>query len=46
MIRLAMARYVVGLEPLANADPETVVAMIAPTIQLYLTEPLPEWGCH
>jgi hypothetical protein len=46
MIGLAMARYVVKLEPLANADPETVAAMIAPSIQLCLTEPLPEWGCH
>ncbi len=40
MIGLAMMRYVIKLEPLASADPEAVVAAIAPTIQRYLEQPL------
>ncbi|MEV0648702.1 TetR family transcriptional regulator [Phytomonospora sp. NPDC050363] len=42
LLGLAMARYVLKLEPLAGADQEAVVAMLAPTIQRYLTEALPE----
>ncbi|MFE9958709.1 TetR family transcriptional regulator [Micromonospora sp. NPDC005299] len=34
---LAMMRYVIRLEPVASADPETLVATIGPTIQRYLT---------
>jgi AcrR family transcriptional regulator len=41
MIGLAMVRYVVKLEPLASADPETVVATVAPNVRRYLLEPLP-----
>jgi AcrR family transcriptional regulator len=41
MMGLAMARYVVKLPPLAEADPETVVAALAPNIRRYLMEPLP-----
>ncbi|GLZ59885.1 MULTISPECIES: TetR/AcrR family transcriptional regulator [Micromonospora] len=41
MIGLAMMRHVVRLEPVASADPETLVAMVGPTIQRYLTGPLP-----
>ena len=41
MMGLALARYVVRLEPLASADPDLVVALIGPTIQHYLTGPLP-----
>jgi AcrR family transcriptional regulator len=41
MIGLGMIRYVLKLEPLASVPPETVVAMLAPTIRRYLTEPLP-----
>lgn len=37
MIGMGMARYVVGFEPLASADPETVVAAVAPNLQHYLT---------
>jgi AcrR family transcriptional regulator len=37
---LAMVRYVVGVEPLASAPIETVVAAIAPTLQRYLTGPI------
>jgi len=37
LIGLAMMRYVVKVEPLASADPRTVVVAVAPTIQRYLT---------
>ena len=37
MVGLAMARYVLRLEPLASATTEEVVAAVAPTIQRYLT---------
>lgn len=37
MMGLAMVRYVIRLEPLASADPDTVVAAIAPNLQRYLT---------
>jgi AcrR family transcriptional regulator len=40
VIGLTMARYVVRVEPLASAAPETVVAAIAPTLQRYLLGPL------
>jgi hypothetical protein len=36
-----LARFVVRLEPVASADLDTVVAWYAPTVQRYLTEPLP-----
>jgi AcrR family transcriptional regulator len=41
MMGLAVARYVVRLEPLASADPDIVVALVGPTIQHYLTGRLP-----
>lgn len=41
MIGLAMMRHVVRLEPVASADPETLALMVGPTIQRYLTGPLP-----
>jgi AcrR family transcriptional regulator len=41
VIGLGMIRYVVQLEPLASADHATVVATIGPTLQHYLTGPLP-----
>jgi AcrR family transcriptional regulator len=37
IIGLAMMRYVIRLEPVASADPETLVAAIGPTVQRYLT---------
>jgi AcrR family transcriptional regulator len=40
MIGLAMMRYVIKLEPLASADPDAVVAAVAPTIQRYVEQPL------
>jgi AcrR family transcriptional regulator len=41
MMGLAVARYVVRLEPLASADADLVVALVGPTLQHYLTGPLP-----
>ncbi len=37
LVGLAMARYVIGVEPLASARTETVVAAVGPTVQHYLT---------
>jgi AcrR family transcriptional regulator len=41
IVGLAMARYVVGVPPLADAERETVVAWVGPAIQRYLTGALP-----
>jgi len=41
LLGLAMARYVVGVEPLASAEPELLVAAIGPTIERYLLGELP-----
>ena len=40
MVGLVMARYVVGVEPLASAPPEQIAAIVAPNLQRLLTEPL------
>jgi AcrR family transcriptional regulator len=40
LMGLAVARYLVKVEPLASADREKVVACVAPTLQRYLTGPL------
>jgi AcrR family transcriptional regulator len=40
LVGVALARYVVMVEPLASLSPEEVVELIAPTFQRYLTEPL------
>jgi AcrR family transcriptional regulator len=37
VVGLGFARYVLGLEPLATADAEDLVAAIGPTVQRYLT---------
>jgi AcrR family transcriptional regulator len=37
LIGMVMARYVLKLEPIASASPESLVAAIGPTIQRYLT---------
>jgi AcrR family transcriptional regulator len=37
LIGLAVARYVVKVEPLASAHPETVIGAVGPTIQRYLS---------
>ncbi|TJZ42723.1 TetR/AcrR family transcriptional regulator [Streptomyces piniterrae] len=39
LIGVAMLRYVIKMEPVASADTEEIVAMIAPTLQRYLTQP-------
>jgi AcrR family transcriptional regulator len=41
LIGLALARFVIGVEPLASADVETLVGCYAPTVQRYLTGSLP-----
>ncbi len=41
MLGLAWARRVLRLEPIASADTDTLVACYAPTLQRYLTAPLP-----
>ena len=46
IIGLMMARYIVELEPLASLPTERVVDMIAPTLQRYLTGPLPNKDRH
>ncbi|MER7552324.1 MULTISPECIES: TetR/AcrR family transcriptional regulator [Streptomyces] len=38
MIGIATLRYMIRAEPLASADPEDIVAMVAPTLQRYLGE--------
>ncbi|WP_327133049.1 TetR family transcriptional regulator [Streptomyces sp. NBC_01343] len=38
MIGIALLRYVVQVEPLASADPEDIISLVAPTLQRYLTE--------
>jgi AcrR family transcriptional regulator len=40
VVGLVMARYVVRIEPLAALPPEQVIALVAPVLQHYLTEPL------
>ena len=41
MLGLALCRSILRLPPVAALDPDAVVARIAPTIQRYLTGPLP-----
>ena len=41
LIGLAMARYLLALEPLASMPSDDVVAWVAPTLQRYLDGPLP-----
>ncbi|MFD7865168.1 TetR family transcriptional regulator [Streptomyces sp. NPDC057682] len=38
MVGIVILRYVVRAEPLASADPERIIAMVAPTLRRYLTE--------
>jgi AcrR family transcriptional regulator len=38
---LAVTRYILKIEPVASAQAEHLVAAIGPTVQRYLTEPLP-----
>ncbi|MFJ3225875.1 TetR family transcriptional regulator [Streptomyces sp. NPDC086783] len=39
LVGVAMLRYVIKVEPLASADPEQVIARIAPVVQSHLTSP-------
>ncbi|MEU1042289.1 TetR family transcriptional regulator [Streptomyces sp. NPDC005551] len=39
LVGVAMLRYVIKVEPLASADPEQVIARIAPVVQAHLTSP-------
>jgi AcrR family transcriptional regulator len=41
LIGLGIGRYVLRFEPLAGADPDHVVACVAPALQRYLTGKLP-----
>jgi AcrR family transcriptional regulator len=41
LVGLGIARYIVKLEPLASIEPEAAAALIAPTLQRYLTAQLP-----
>ncbi|MDJ0345308.1 TetR family transcriptional regulator [Streptomyces sp. H10-C2] len=38
MVGIAILRYVIKVEPLASAEVEDVIALVAPTLQRYLTE--------
>lgn len=40
---LAVARYLLVLDPIASATTGSVASAVGPTIQRYLTGPLPEW---
>ncbi|GCD35864.1 TetR family transcriptional regulator [Streptomyces chrestomyceticus JCM 4735] len=39
LVGTALLRYVIKLEPLASADPEQIVARVAPVVQQHLTGP-------
>lgn len=41
ILGLALTRYVVRLPPVVDLDPEELAAWVGPTIQRYLTQPLP-----
>jgi AcrR family transcriptional regulator len=44
LVGTAMLRYVIELEPLASGSPEELAAWLGPTLQGYLTAPLPHLG--
>ncbi|MEU9875421.1 TetR/AcrR family transcriptional regulator [Streptomyces phaeochromogenes] len=39
LVGIAMLRYVIKVEPLASANPEQIIARVAPVIQAHLTSP-------
>ncbi|MFF9774855.1 TetR family transcriptional regulator [Streptomyces sp. NPDC013978] len=39
LVGIAMLRYVIKVEPLASADPEQIIAKVAPVVQAHLTAP-------
>lgn len=42
LMGIVVARYIIGLEPLASLPAEQIVTMVAPTLQRYLTGDLPD----
>jgi hypothetical protein len=40
LVGLGIARHVLGIEPLASASTDQLVAAVAPNLQRYLTGPL------
>jgi Tetracyclin repressor-like, C-terminal domain len=40
LIGLAMLRFVIGAEPVASADQEEIVRLLAPVLQHYLQDDL------
>ncbi|ORW70865.1 TetR/AcrR family transcriptional regulator [Mycolicibacter senuensis] len=42
LMGIVVARHIIGLEPLASLPGDQVVAMVAPTLQRYLTGDLPD----
>jgi AcrR family transcriptional regulator len=40
VVGVGVARYIVGVEPIASEDPDRIAAAIAPTLQRYLVGPL------
>lgn len=42
LMGVVVARYIVGLEPIASLPAEEIVAMIGPTLQRYFTGDLPD----
>ncbi|GLZ75339.1 TetR family transcriptional regulator [Actinorhabdospora filicis] len=42
LLGLALTRYILKVEPMVDAPPEAVVAMVGPTIQRYIEGPLPD----
>ena len=41
LVGIVVLRHVIGLEPLASMSADDLVAVYAPTLQRYLTGPLP-----
>ncbi|CCK28384.1 transcriptional regulator [Streptomyces davaonensis JCM 4913] len=39
LVGVAMMRYVIKIEPIASADPEQIIARVAPVVQGHLTNP-------
>nr|BBJ52770.1 hypothetical protein SAVMC3_53990 [Streptomyces avermitilis] len=39
LVGTAILRYVIKVEPLASADPEQIIARLAPVVQGHLTAP-------
>ncbi|MDT0301786.1 TetR/AcrR family transcriptional regulator [Streptomonospora wellingtoniae] len=46
LVGVAVARHVVGVEPVASLDFDDLVALLAPNLQSYLTGDLPEHARH